>query len=95
LNSRFRDKWRSGTIFGLFLIWWGGGRAWVELFRPDQPKIGASPISYSMVLSLLLALGGVLILLLRYDKLPIGGEAKRRRKRVYKPKPRREPKPDN
>jgi phosphatidylglycerol:prolipoprotein diacylglycerol transferase len=95
LNSRFRDKWRSGTIFGLFLIWWGGGRAWVELFRPDQPKIGTSPISYSMVLSLLLALGGVLILLFRYDKLPIGGEAKRRRKRVYKPKPRREPKPDN
>lgn len=95
LNSRFRDKWRSGTIFGLFLIWWGGGRAWIELFRPDQPKIGTSPISYSMVLALLLALSGALVLLFRYDKLPIGEEAKRRRKRVYKPKPRREPKPDN
>jgi phosphatidylglycerol:prolipoprotein diacylglycerol transferase len=95
LNSRFRDKWRSGTIFGLFLIWWGGGRAWIELFRPDQPKIGTSSISYSMVLALLLALSGVLVLLYRYNKLPIGEEAKRRRKRVYKPKPRREPNTDN
>ena len=90
LNSRFRDKWNSGTIFGGFLIWWGVGRAWVEIFRPDQPKFGDSPISYSMVLSLLLALFGVLVLLYRYDKLPIGDKAKRRRKRVYKPKPKRE-----
>ena len=95
LNSRFRDKWNSGTIFGLFLIWWGGGRAWVELFRPDQPKIGDTVISYSMILALLIAIAGVLVLLYRYDKLPIGGAAKRRRKRVHKPKPRREPEPEN
>ena len=90
LNSRFRDKWNSGTIFGGFLIWWGVGRAWVEIFRPDQPRFGDTPITYSMVLSLLLALFGVLVLLYRYDKLPIGDEAKRRRKRVHKPKPKRE-----
>jgi phosphatidylglycerol:prolipoprotein diacylglycerol transferase len=90
LNSRYRDRWNSGTIFGGFLIWWGVGRAWVEFFRPDQPKFGDTPISYSMVLSLLLALFGVLVLLYRYDKLPIGDKAKRRRKRVYKPKPKRE-----
>ena len=70
LNNRYRDSWRSGTLFGLFMIWWGGGRAWVELFRPDQPKIGVGPISYSMVISILIALAGVLLLLYRYDKLP-------------------------
>lgn len=95
LNSRFRDKWQSGTIFGLFLIWWGGGRAWIELFRPDQPAIGDGPITYSMVLALLLALSGVVVLLYRYDKLPFGDESKRRRKRVHKPKPKREPKTES
>ncbi len=95
LNSRFRDKWRSGTIFGLFMICWGGGRAWVELFRPDQPKIGNTFISYSMLLALLLALFGALVLLYRYEKLPVGGQSKRRKKRVHKPKPRRETKPEN
>jgi phosphatidylglycerol:prolipoprotein diacylglycerol transferase len=90
LNSRYRDKWNSGTIFGGFMIWWGVGRAWVELFRPDQPKFGDSVISYSMVLSLLLAVAGVLVILYRYDKLPFGDKAKRRRKRIYKPKPKRE-----
>jgi phosphatidylglycerol:prolipoprotein diacylglycerol transferase len=95
LNNRFRESWRSGTLFGLFLIWWGGGRAWVELFRPDQPKIGDSFVSYSMILALLLAISGVVILLARYDKLPFGKESKRRRKRVYKPKPKRDPDPKN
>jgi len=90
LNSRYRDKWNSGTIFGGFMIWWGVGRAWVEFFRPDQPKFGDSVISYSMVLSLLLAAAGVLVILYRYDKLPIGDKARRRRKRIYKPKPKRE-----
>jgi phosphatidylglycerol:prolipoprotein diacylglycerol transferase len=91
LNNRYRDKWRSGTLFGLFMIWWGSGRAWVELFRPDQPKIGTSPISYSMVISIALALAGVLLVLYRYDKLPDSPRARRRkRRRVRKPKPRRE-----
>jgi phosphatidylglycerol:prolipoprotein diacylglycerol transferase len=89
LNNRYRDKWRSGTLFGLFMIWWGGGRAWVEIFRPDQPKIGGSIISYSMVFAALLAIAGVLVLLGRYDKLPTR-ESRRRSKRVHKPKPKRE-----
>lgn len=93
LNNRYRDKWRSGTIFGLFMIWWGGGRAWVELFRPDQPKIGDSVISYSMIFAALLAVAGILVLLWRYDKLPTG-QSRRKRKRVHKPKPKREIKPE-
>ena len=91
LNNRFRESWRSGTLFALFMIWWGGGRAWVELFRPDQPKIGAGPISYSMIISIGIALAGVLLLLSRYDKLPESPRVRRRRRRrVRKPKPRRE-----
>ncbi len=91
LNSRYRKQWRSGVLFAGFMIWWGVGRAWIEFFRPDQPKFGDTIISYSMVLALLLAVAGVLLILQRYDKLPIGDRARRRRKRVYKPKPKRDP----
>jgi phosphatidylglycerol:prolipoprotein diacylglycerol transferase len=89
--TRYRDRLRSGSILGLFLIWWGGGRAWIELFRPDQPAFGESPITYSMVLALLLAAAGIVLLLYRYDRLPESPAARRRRqRRVRKPRPRRQ-----
>lgn len=88
LNSRFRDKWKPGTLFGLFLVWWGAGRAFLEFFRPDQPTIGDSVITYSFILAISLALTGVWIILSRNNRAPqIFG---RRRQRVIKPKPRRE-----
>lgn len=88
LNSRFREKWRPGTLFGLFLVWWGAGRAFLEFFRPDQPTIGDSAITYSFILAISLALAGVWIILSRNNRAPqIFG---RRRQRVIKPKPRRE-----
>lgn len=90
LNRRFRERWRYGTLFALFLIWWGGGRAWIELFRPDQPTLGNTFITYSMVVALLIALAGVLILLNKYDRLPDNPFARRRRRRLRKPKPRRD-----
>ena len=89
LNNRYREKWRAGTLFGLFMIWWGTGRAWVEFFRPDQVTIGDSFITYSMLVSVLIALTGVLVILGRYGKLPWDSTRKRRSKRVHKPKPRR------
>lgn len=91
LNNRFRDTWRKGTLFAAFLVWWGGGRIWIEFFRPDQPTFGDSAITYSMVLSLLIALGGAYIYGYLYDKLPEGARARRRRRRrTRKPKPRRD-----
>lgn len=90
LNRRYRDAWRPGTLFGVFLIWWGVGRGWIEFFRPDQPAIGASVITYSMLAALLLAVAGVLLLLRLYDRLPLGAQARRRRARKLKPKPRRD-----
>lgn len=88
LNGRYRDVWRPGTLFGLFLIWWGGGRALLEFLRPDQPTIGNSPITFSMIMSFGLAVAGLLIVLSRNNRMPDLG--RRRRRRVAKPKPRRE-----
>jgi len=86
LNGRYRNVWKPGTLFGLFLVWWGGNRAWIELFRPDQTSVGNTFITYSMLLAVGLALIGVYIALARNDKLP--GKANRR-KRPIKPKPKR------
>lgn len=91
LNGRYRNQWKPGTLFAVFLIWWGGNRFWIEFFRPDQPAIGSTPITYSMILALLLALVGVYLLLLRTNKLPESARARRRRRRrTLKPKPHRE-----
>ena len=89
LNSRYRDQWKPGTLFGVFMVWWGSNRAWIELFRPDQPAIGDSIVTYSMLAAIGLALAGVYVLLARYDKIP-DRNARRRSKRVIKPKPRRD-----
>ncbi len=88
LNRRFRDRWRAGTLFGLFLIWWGAGRAFLEFFRPDQPTVGNSAITYSFLLALGLALAGLYIVLSRNERRP--EIFSRRRRRPVKPKPRRQ-----
>jgi phosphatidylglycerol:prolipoprotein diacylglycerol transferase len=88
LNGRYRNVWRSGTTFGLFLIWWGGNRAWIELFRPDQATVGSSVITYSMLAAIGLALAGVWIVLARNKKLP--EQMTRKKQRVRKPKPKRQ-----
>lgn len=85
LNNRYRDKWTAGTLFGLFLIWWGIGRTWIEFFRPDQVSLGDSFITYSMLLALSLAIVGLLVVLSRAGKLPTNSN-RRKKRRVRKPK---------
>ncbi len=84
LNNRFRGQWREGTIFGLFLIWWGVQRFFIEFFRPDQTTIGDTSITYSMLLALLIAGIGVYVTMQRFGR--VGGKKK---KRVIKPKVQR------
>jgi phosphatidylglycerol:prolipoprotein diacylglycerol transferase len=90
INNRYRDQWRAGALFGLFLIWWGFGRGVIEFFRPDQVTIGGTPITYSMVIAFGLAIVGLFIFLDRTGKFEVGNDSRRRKRRVYKPKPRRD-----
>ncbi|MEW6402849.1 MAG: prolipoprotein diacylglyceryl transferase [Chloroflexota bacterium] len=65
-----KEKVKPGTIFGGWLIAAGLGRTWLELFfRPDQPKIPGTIISYSALVAFLMAVAGVILLLIRYGKL--------------------------
>lgn len=83
LNNRNRETWVPGTLFSLFLIWWGGGRFFIEFFRPDQTAIGESPITYSMLLSIAFVITGIYLL------LSFRGRIGAKKKRVLKPKPQR------
>ena len=96
LANRYRKDWQAGVLFGIFLIWWGVGRFIVEFFRPDQPQIGSSAVTYSMIAALLLALLGIYVIFYIQGRapalLPESGRSRRRRRRrnrVTKPKPRR------
>ncbi len=88
LSSKYRDVWNSGVIFGLFMMWWGGGRFVVEFFRPDQATVGDSIITFSMIMSLGLVVAGLLVVLQRSGRISIGSRRKKKRK-VTKPKPQR------
>ena len=47
LVRRYGKSLKPGTVFAGWLIAAGIGRTWIELFfRPDQPKIGGSILSY-------------------------------------------------
>jgi len=69
LSRRYKEELKPGTIFAGWLVLAGLGRTWIEFFRPDQPKIGDSMISYSMVVAGLMAIVGAVLLMARYKVL--------------------------
>ena len=66
---RYEKEIKPGTIFAGWLLLAGIGRAWIEFFRPDQPKIADLGISYSAVVSGLMAITGAVILMARYKAI--------------------------
>lgn len=66
---RFPEKFKPGAMFGWWLMLAGVGRVLIEFFRPDQPRIPGTDISYTTVVSALMALAGGIMLLARYGYL--------------------------
>jgi prolipoprotein diacylglyceryltransferase len=50
----------------------GIGREIIEFFRPDQPRLGNTDISYSRIVAGVMILAGIIWLLIKYEivKLP-------------------------
>ena len=71
ISRRFYDKLKPGALFAGWMILAGLGRFIVEWFRPDQPRVPGTDISYSRVVSGLIAIGGVVMLLIRYEVIRI------------------------
>jgi hypothetical protein len=69
LSRRYEKQLKPGTIFAGWLMAAGFGRAWIEFFRPDQPKIPGTAISYSSLFAALMGILGVVLLLVRYKKI--------------------------
>ena len=69
LSRRYEKQLKPGTIFAGWLIAAGFGRTWIEFFRPDQPKIPGLGISYSAVVSALMAIVGAVMLMARYKAI--------------------------
>jgi prolipoprotein diacylglyceryltransferase len=65
---RFSESIKPGTIFGGWLVAAGLARTFIEFFRPDQPRIGDTFVTTSMLVSFLMAVAGVVFLLIRYGK---------------------------
>jgi phosphatidylglycerol---prolipoprotein diacylglyceryl transferase len=69
ISRQYKDKMKPGAIFSGWLVFAGLARAFIEFFRPDQPPIGDSFVTYSMFVSVLMAIAGVVMLLVRFGKL--------------------------
>lgn len=62
---------KPGTAFSLWLMSAGFIRTFIEFFRPDQPRIGDSFISYTMAVAFLMGIAGLVLFLARNGKLHI------------------------
>ena len=63
IARRFERVLRDGDLLALYFVWYGIGRAWVELlFRPDAWTLGSLPTAVWISLGSI-ALGGVILLI--------------------------------
>ena len=67
LVRRLKERIKPGTVIAAWLLLAGIGRFVIEFFRPDQPKIPGTLISFSQVIAGLMAIAGLLWLLLRFE----------------------------
>ncbi len=71
LARRYPDRLKPGALFACWLVLAGVGRSVVEAFRPDQPRIPGTDLSFSRLISILMAIFGMLWLLARYGYIHI------------------------
>jgi hypothetical protein len=71
VSRQYAEKMKPGAVFAGWLVAAGLARTFIEFFRPDQPRIGDSFVTYSMLVSILMAIAGAIMLLVRYGKLQL------------------------
>ncbi|MCS7056980.1 MAG: prolipoprotein diacylglyceryl transferase [Thermoflexales bacterium] len=65
IARRFRDRLCDGDIMGMYFIWYGLGRSWIELFfRPDAWTFG--PLPTAVLISVAAIIFGVGVLLFNH-----------------------------
>jgi phosphatidylglycerol:prolipoprotein diacylglycerol transferase len=71
LSRRYEEDLKPGALFSFWLILAGLSRTTIEFFRPDQPRIGETFISYTMLVAFGMAVLGFVMLLARYGRLQL------------------------
>jgi phosphatidylglycerol:prolipoprotein diacylglycerol transferase len=66
LARRYEKRLKPTSLFAGWLVLAGVGRVWLESFRPDQPVIPGTGLSYTRIVAALMAVAGTLLLLIRY-----------------------------
>jgi phosphatidylglycerol:prolipoprotein diacylglycerol transferase len=64
---RFEYKMKPGVVFAGWLILAGLGRQIIEFFRPDQPLVPGTAISWSRVVAAVMMLVGTIVILIKYE----------------------------
>ena len=68
---KYAEKVKPGTAFACWLFLAGIGRVFIESFRPDQPLIPGTVLSYSRLIAGLMAAAGLFWLLIRYEVIKL------------------------
>lgn len=66
MARRLFARLKPGVLFAGWLLLEGVGRFWLEWFRPDQPRLAGTGISYSRIVAALMAVVGIIWLLIKY-----------------------------
>ncbi|MCZ2128213.1 MAG: prolipoprotein diacylglyceryl transferase [Anaerolineales bacterium] len=74
-SRRGEEDPKPGTLFSLWLIFAGFIRTFIEFFRPDQPRLGNTFITTSMLVAFLMGVAGVILFLARHGKIKIAALA--------------------
>ena len=69
VTHRFWERMKPGVPFAGWLILAGLGRIIIEAWRPDQPRVPSTDLSYTRIASLLMFLAGVIMILIKYRVL--------------------------
>ncbi len=71
LSRRFWDRLKPGSVFFGWLVLAGLGRFLIEFFRPDQPHVGTSWLSFTQVATIIMMFVGLVLLTVRFKLLKL------------------------
>jgi prolipoprotein diacylglyceryltransferase len=70
-SRQSEEEPKPGTLFSFWLIAAGFIRTFIEFFRPDQPRLGDTFVTTSMLVAFLMGVTGVVMYLARYGKITL------------------------
>jgi phosphatidylglycerol:prolipoprotein diacylglycerol transferase len=73
LAHRLGDRLKPGAIFFAWLVLAGLGRFLIEFFRPDQPHLSNSWLSFTQIAAIAMMLIGLFMLAFRFGIFKLSG----------------------